>query len=104
MTVSVGSFHVLLVDEDEQHAELIARWLRKKQFVVTVCVDGEEAVSLMQEIYEVSRARSSLMAPSHTFSHHSQLEGERRPPVRLLLRHRHHSAARHRPHHQPTPV
>ena len=72
VTVSVGSFHVLLVDEDEQHAQLIARWLRKKQFVVTVCADGEEAVSLMQEIYEVSRARHSFMASSHTFSHHSQ--------------------------------
>lgn len=74
VTVSVGSFHVLLVDEDERHAELIARWLRKKQFVVTVCADGEEAVSLMQEIYEVSRARNSYMASSHSFSHSQPLD------------------------------
>lgn len=78
VTVSVGSFHVLLVDEDEQHAQLIARWLRKKQFVVTVCADGEEAVSLMQEIYEVSRARSSFMASSHNSSHHSSESSDER--------------------------
>ena len=81
VTVNVGSFHVLLVDEDEQHAELIARWLRKKQFVVTVCADGEEAVTLMQEIYEVSRARNSFMAASQALSHHVDAVDERRVSV-----------------------
>ena len=71
VTVSVGSFHVLLVDEDEQHAALIARWLRKKQFVVTVCADGEEAVSLMQEVHEASRARNAMQPSDAGSSRHS---------------------------------
>ena len=50
LTFTMSSFHVLLIDEDVAHAEVVSRWLRRKKCIVTLCQDGEEGVAVMKQL------------------------------------------------------
>lgn len=52
--------HVLIVDDDVTHMEIVAQWLAQKRYHVTLCNDGEEAVEVLSAGFHTPTAPETV--------------------------------------------
>ena len=75
-TFAPENVHILVVDDDATHMEVVAQWLALKRYHVTLCNDGEEAVEVLSASFanrtprapadESEESTLSVLAPSTT--------------------------------------